>query len=92
MAHRGPEPIDQNPQSIKSVDSQTDLNERVGNTIVELYQLLEGYAPAWYTEELHERAEAALRALGRINQRSNGPRTTTRNCRNSRTRPGQSAR
>lgn len=27
----------------------------------ELFQLLEDYAPAWYTEELHNRAVAALR-------------------------------
>ena len=27
----------------------------------ELFQLLEGYAPVWYTEEHHNRAVAALR-------------------------------
>lgn len=26
----------------------------------ELFDLLEEYAPVWYTEELHDRAEAAL--------------------------------
>jgi hypothetical protein len=26
----------------------------------ELFELLEEYAPMWYTEELHDRAEAAL--------------------------------
>ncbi|KAA6465001.1 hypothetical protein DYQ86_03345 [Acidobacteria bacterium AB60] len=26
----------------------------------ELFDLLEEYAPAWYTEELHNRAQAAL--------------------------------
>jgi hypothetical protein len=26
----------------------------------ELYELLEEYAPIWYTQELHDRAEAAL--------------------------------
>jgi hypothetical protein len=29
----------------------------------ELYELLEDYAPTWYSEDLHHRAEAALRAL-----------------------------
>ncbi len=28
----------------------------------ELFELLEEYAPVWYTEELHERAMAALSA------------------------------
>ncbi len=29
----------------------------------ELFELLEDYAPAWYTEELHNRAAAALGEL-----------------------------
>ena len=29
-----------------------------------LYELLEAYAPVWYTEEHHKKAEAALRSLG----------------------------
>jgi hypothetical protein len=29
----------------------------------ELYNLLEHYAPAWYTQAHHEKAEAALRAV-----------------------------
>lgn len=31
--------------------------------LAELYELLEEYGPTWYTEELHHRAEAALRVL-----------------------------
>ena len=31
--------------------------------LAELYELLEEYAPTWYTEEMHHRAEAALRVL-----------------------------
>jgi hypothetical protein len=31
--------------------------------LAELYELLEEYAPTWYSEELHHRAEAALRVL-----------------------------
>ena len=30
---------------------------------VELFELLEAYAPAWYTEEHHNRAEDAYRVL-----------------------------
>lgn len=32
-------------------------------TLAELYELLEEYAPMWYSEDLHHRAEAALRVL-----------------------------
>lgn len=31
--------------------------------LAELYELLEAYGPSWYTEDLHRRAEAALRVL-----------------------------
>lgn len=31
--------------------------------LLELFNLLEQYAPIWYTEEHHNRAEAALRAF-----------------------------
>jgi hypothetical protein len=31
----------------------------------ELFDLLEEYAPVWYTEELHDRAKAALSSKGR---------------------------
>jgi hypothetical protein len=32
-----------------------------GSTVLrELFELLEDYAPSWYTEELHNRASAAL--------------------------------
>ena len=31
--------------------------------LAELYELLEEYAPVWYSEDLHHRAEAALRIL-----------------------------
>jgi len=31
--------------------------------LAELYELLEEYGPSWYSEELHHRAEAALRLL-----------------------------
>lgn len=37
---------------------------RLAAVLRELYDLLEQYAPAWYTEEHHERAESALRIAG----------------------------
>ena len=38
----------------------------MGDTFRELHQLLELYAPAWYTEELHNHAEAALLVFGKV--------------------------
>lgn len=36
--------------------------------LAELYELLEEYGPTWYTEEMHHRAEAALRVLRNSNE------------------------
>ena len=33
------------------------------DALAELYGLLEGYAPTWYTFDHHERAESALRSM-----------------------------
>ena len=48
----------------KGANPVIEPNELVRNTLKDLYLLLEDYAPEWYTEELHERAEAALLELG----------------------------
>lgn len=42
--------------------SQTQLSF-VAEVFLELLKLLEQYAPAWYTEEQHNRAVAAFRVL-----------------------------
>jgi hypothetical protein len=52
-------------RQIKSDGAQIQPSEQVGNTFRELHQLLELYAPMWYTEELHNQAETALRVLGK---------------------------
>jgi hypothetical protein len=36
---------------------------KVREALKMLYDLLEEYAPAWYTEEHHDKAEAALRLV-----------------------------
>ena len=49
----------------------TRLRGKQGKAIdvfCEIYQLLEDFAPAWYSEELHERANEALRVLGRVKE------------------------
>ena len=40
----------------------------VAEVLRDLFNLLEQYAPTWYTEEHHNRAVAALRALGESRQ------------------------
>lgn len=42
--------------------SATELNDRRVNALKDLHRLLELYAPSWYTEELHKKTVAALRA------------------------------
>jgi hypothetical protein len=72
-----------------SGSSQIELNARLGNMVNELYQLLELYAPAWYTEDLHEKAEAALLAMGKMNTPISRSPSKARACRNLGERPGQ---
>jgi len=38
------------------------------DVFAELVTLLEEYAPTWYTEDLHDRALAALRHIDRANE------------------------
>ena len=47
----------------------SDHEDDLVNALLELYNLLEEYAPTWYTQEHHDRAEAALRPF-RNQQRS----------------------
>lgn len=50
-----------NSRTIISMDQRKPAN---GNAVLrELFELLEDYAPSWYTEELHNRAAAALGEL-----------------------------
>ena len=47
-----------NSRTIISMDQRKSAS---GNAVLrELFELLEDYAPTWYTEELHNRAAAAL--------------------------------
>lgn len=46
--------------------SKTELNqERLVRALTQLYQLLEEYAPSWYTREAHDIATAALKAVNK---------------------------
>ncbi|HME58683.1 MAG TPA: hypothetical protein VKF63_10125 [Terracidiphilus sp.] len=64
MTSTGSAATDSHPQPIKRDRPLTELNEQLGNAVNELYQLLELYAPPWYTEELHTKVEATLLAMG----------------------------
>ena len=44
----------------------------VGEAFRELFNLLEQYAPVWYTEDHHNRAVAALRVLEEYQQLAGG--------------------
>ncbi len=44
--------------SFKLPDVSTSTNPKV--VLKEIFELLEEYGPTWYTEELHNRAKAAL--------------------------------
>lgn len=49
-----------------SLDVTTEMEldrEKAIEVLGFLYTLLEDYGPAWYSEDLHFQAEAALRAL-----------------------------
>jgi hypothetical protein len=48
---------------IKKEDSQESQFKTVSAAFLELFELLEEYAPSWYTEEHHNRAVAAQRIL-----------------------------
>jgi len=66
--------VDNDPEQLTPM--RTELTARVSATsqaesdsaevITELYRLLEGYAPVWYTEQLHLRLESALRSTERL--------------------------
>jgi len=47
----------------KKEDSRESEFRIVGEAFLELFELLEDYAPSWYTEEHHNRAETARRIL-----------------------------
>lgn len=43
-----------------STATPSPVSEEVNAVLRELVELLEDYAPIWYTEDLHNRASAAL--------------------------------
>jgi hypothetical protein len=49
-------------ENADSSKAQLD-HARLVEVLSELYTLLEHYAPTWYTQAHHEKAEAALRAV-----------------------------
>jgi hypothetical protein len=58
--------------------SQIESIEPLSGMVKELYNLLELYAPPWYTKELHEKAEAVVLMLESAGDRSNGPLSSKR--------------
>jgi len=48
--------------SSQTIDRQMTKTEAT-EVFAELFTLLEDFAPTWYSEQLHDRVEAALEAL-----------------------------
>jgi hypothetical protein len=51
------------PQRLNDASEMELRRAQLTDVLAELYDLLEQYAPFWYTEEQHERVESALRLL-----------------------------
>ena len=52
------------PSTLLKYESMADLDRaRLVDALSELHDLLEEYAPSWYTQEHHEKAVAALQLL-----------------------------
>jgi hypothetical protein len=66
--HNHPPP----PESIRSRQHSSEVPDakqqlaRATDALAELYQLLEDYAPTWYAEHHHKKAEFALRLLKKL--------------------------
>jgi hypothetical protein len=57
------QPGDSKPSAGEASGSQIELQGQMTETLRELYDLLEEYAPAWYPQQLHEKLESLLRLL-----------------------------
>lgn len=53
------------PQLLNGASEKKLRLARAADVFAELYDLLEEYAPTWYTQHHHERAESALRLLNK---------------------------
>jgi hypothetical protein len=53
------------PQPLNDASEMKLQLTRAADALAELYDLLEEYAPTWYTQQHHERAESALRLLNK---------------------------
>ena len=60
-----PDPPEYRRPSNEEADARLQLT-RATDVLLELYELLEIYAPAWYSEHHHETAVSALRVLKKL--------------------------
>ena len=54
------------PKQMNEVSEMRLHLTQLAEALAELYGLLEGYAPTWYTLHHHERAESALRSMKKL--------------------------
>ena len=59
-------PRDKTQSSLHRHNRFTPERARLAEALSELHNLLEEYAPAWYTEEHHRKAEVALQSSEKI--------------------------
>ena len=52
-------------QGLGGVRDEGPETTQLESAILELYNLLESYAPSWYTQEHHNHVESALRSIKR---------------------------
>ena len=57
-----------NYRQIETNGFQIEPSEQAARTVMELHQLLELYAPLWYTEELRDNIESTLLVLGKVSK------------------------
>ncbi len=62
---RSPKLEEQNPSQNTAISFEKPQPVDPSEVLAELFELLEEYAPSWYTEERHDRALSALRILRR---------------------------
>ncbi len=51
------------PKQMNEASEMTLQLTQLADALAELYGLLEGYAPTWYTLHHHKRGESALRSM-----------------------------
>ena len=66
LGHREQLDVSPFPKQMNASSEMTPQLAQLADALAELHELLEGYAPTWYTLHHHEKAECALRSVKRF--------------------------